>query len=91
METEESQFENTVQYFDTSPEKTQHTCKIGAQTKQTPTIEVQARDFLASLSRIIQINDAYFKKMFENDKMSRERLTKDLNVYCLCEFNSVNI
>lgn len=29
--------------------------------------------------------------MFENDRMSRDRLTSDLDVFSLCEFNSVNI
>lgn len=44
------------------------------QLPATPTIEVHARDFLASLSRITQINDQYFRRMFENDNLSRENL-----------------
>jgi hypothetical protein len=49
------------------------------------------RDFLASLSRIIQMNDSYFRRMFENDKLSKANLTKELDVYSLCEFNTINI
>jgi len=56
-----------------------------------PTIEVHGRNFLASLSRIIQINDSYFRRMFENDGLSRENLVKELDVYTLSEFNSMNV
>ena len=56
-----------------------------------PTIEVHGRDFLASLSRIIQMNDPYFIRMFENDQLSKDNLIKMLKINTLSEFNSMNI
>lgn len=49
------------------------------EVSELPVIDVQGRDFLASLSRIIQISDPYFRRMFENDQMSHERLARDLD------------
>ena len=43
---------------------------ISMKKDKKPTIEVSARDFLASLSRIIQVSDDYFRRMFENDTLS---------------------
>ena len=60
------------------------------QTKQ-PAIEVSARDFLASLSRIIQVSDDYFRRMFENDTLSRDNLLKYLEMGVLESFNSMNV
>ena len=60
------------------------------QTSQ-PTIEVNARDFLASLSRIIQINDVYFRRIFENDTVSMSILVKQLDLSVMGQFNSINV
>ena len=60
------------------------------QTKK-PAIEVSARDFLASLSRIIQVSDHYFRRMFENDTLSRDNLLKYLEMGVLESFNSMNV
>ena len=55
------------------------------------TIEVNARDFLASLSRIIQINDQYFRRIFENDTVSMSILVKQLDLSVMGHFNSINV
>ena len=59
--------------------------------KQMPRIEVHGRDFLASLSRVMQMNDQYFRKMFENDAYSKQSLLKALDLSILSKFNSMNV
>ena len=52
---------------------------------------MHARDFLASLSRVMQMNDPYFRSMFENDVYSKQTLLQSLNVSILSKFNSMNV
>lgn len=46
-------------------------------------IQVSSRDFLASLSRIMQFSDDYFRRMFDNDYLSRDNLLKALDISAL--------
>ena len=55
-----------------------------------PAIEVHSRDFLASLSRVTQLNDNYFRRVFEADTLSCENMVKNLDVSILSKFNSMN-
>jgi hypothetical protein len=59
--------------------------------QRLPRIEVHARDFLASLSRVMQMNELYFKRMFENDDYSKLSMLKILNINVLNGFNSMNV
>lgn len=61
------------------------------QKQRLPRIEVHARDFLASLSRVMQMNEAYFQRMFENDDYSKRSMLKVLNINVLNGFNSMNV
>lgn len=58
---------------------------------QLPRVEVHARDFLASLSRVMQMNEQYFRRMFENDDYSKQSMMRRLRINVLGDFNSMNV
>lgn len=64
---------------------------LNLQQDKRPRIEVHARDFLASLSRVMQMNEHYFRRMFDNDDFSKKSMIKNLNIHVLSGFNSMNI
>lgn len=54
-------------------------------------MEIHARNFLASLVRLVNINDNYFMNVLENDHESRRNLCSQVQESVLKEFNSSNI
>lgn len=76
---------------DTSQDDSRAASPTGPEEKTLPRVEVHARDFLASLSRVMQMNDQYFRRMFENDQYSKSSLLSSINISVLGKFNSMNV